>query len=211
MKIRSKPEVFIIESLDFGDEEDTCREGEIISSILGQSGKNCKYFYIRTKAEFEEVIEQFAKSKYRYLHLSMHGNKDGKHLHTTLDKIPFSELSRIVKPHLKNRRVFLSTCVTTNHRMAQALMPSSGCRSILGPVGDLEFRHAAILWASLYHVMFTADQKMMKQSVLREKAQEVADMFRVHLNYIRKDTSEEYDYEMEEIRPKQRFKKKPKK
>ncbi len=127
----SQPEVFIIESLEFDNEQENLFEGRIISQILAMSGKNCKYCYIRTKRELKALLEQFASSHYRYLHLSCHGNRDS--LFTTLDPLPFSDLGPLLKPHLRNRRLFVSACLATNEALADTIMPNSGCYSILGP------------------------------------------------------------------------------
>ena len=70
----SKPEVFIVESLSFADEREGRFEGRILSKILALSQKQCEYRYIRTKPELKAVLEQFASTHYRYLHLSCHGN-----------------------------------------------------------------------------------------------------------------------------------------
>lgn len=191
MTNNTKAEVFIVESLDFEDEAKRHFEGQVISEILRLGGKSCKYFYIRTKKEFREIIRQFSESRYRYLHLSCHGEEGGKALHTTLDRLDFASLAEIIKPHLSGRRLFLSSCSTTNRNIAKVLMKDSGCISILGPAQDIYFSDAAILWASLYHTMFSADRKLMKHSVLRGKAQEVATMFRVRLNFIRKQDDED--------------------
>lgn len=80
----------------------------------------------------------------------------------------------------------------TNDALAKRVMPGSGCYSILGPDKDIYFGDAAILWASLYHVMFSADAKAMKRATLRAKAQEVSNMYHVKLNYIRRETEEQY-------------------
>jgi hypothetical protein len=206
MKDTTVPELFIIESLAF-EEEEHHREGQIISSILRMSGKHCKYFYIRTKSELKNVVRQFGESKYRYLHLSCHGGWNHKSLHTTLHTIPFSELGTILRPHLRNRRVFLSSCSTTNKHIATALMKGSGCLSILGPLTDIHFDSAAILWSSLYHVMFKEDRKRMQHRNLMLKAQQTADIFRVRLNYIRKDLNKPGDFEIIAIDPKREPKK----
>jgi hypothetical protein len=71
----------------------------------------------------------------------------------------------------------------TNDKLARSLMPKSGCLSILGPDQSIQFADAAILWASLYHVMFAAGASAMKRRVLKAKAQEVANMYRVRLRY----------------------------
>lgn len=197
----SSPEVFIIESLTFADEQKERFEGRIISRILALSGKSCQYYYIRTKRELEEVLKGFSASAYRYLHLSCHG--DGAAMYTTLDRIPFSELALLVNPHLRNRRLFVSACSMTNAALAQAIMPRSGCYSILGPDEDVRFSDAAVLWASLYHVLFTADSSRMTRKVLKAKAQEVSDMFGVRLTYIGRAGSASRSYNLSTVAPKQ--------
>jgi hypothetical protein len=195
------PEVFIIESLNLSDEKHDRLEGQRISSMLKMSGKDCRYYYIRTRKELEWLLKEFASSRYRYLHLSCHGGSDNQTLHTTLDPIPFNTLQGILAPHLRGRRLFLSACSIANRFLAKRLMPESGCYSILGPHGSIYFHTAAMLWASLYHVMFTADEKFMTHPVLRGKAQEVADMFRVKLCYIRLNSKKEDGYDLFRINP----------
>jgi hypothetical protein len=69
------PEVFIVESLRFHDEEKDYYEGQIISDILRLNKKQSKYYYIRTKKELRAVLDKFRDSNYRYLHLSCHANR----------------------------------------------------------------------------------------------------------------------------------------
>jgi len=201
MSKSTESEVFIIESLDFDDEKQKRFEGHIISQILALSGKTCEYYYIRTKRELEEVVKIFSSSQYRYLHLSCHGDENGKAMHTTLDRIPFSDLSPILRPHLRDRRLFVSACSMTNDALAKHLMPQSGCYSILGPEKTIDFKDAAIFWASLYHVLFTADSSVMKHEMIRVKAKQTASMYRVRLNYIRRDKASEKGYALTPIAP----------
>jgi hypothetical protein len=201
MSVSTKPDVFIIESLGFDDEAAKLPEGRLISEMLAMSGKECKYFYVRTKRELVAVLKLFSESKYRYLHLSCHGSKSQQKLHTTLDAIPFVELGPILRPHLRNRRLFLSAYSMSNQFLARQLMPKSGCYSVLGPRNEILFRTAPILWASLYHVMFSADDATMKHAVLRVKAQEVANMFRVQLNFIRRKNEASEGYVIQRIIP----------
>lgn len=197
----SQPEIFIIESLNFEDERAKRFEGQIISQILALSGKKCEYCYIRTKRELKTLLEQFASSRYRYLHISCHGNKES--LYTTLDEVSFSDLSPLIRPYLNKRRLFLSACSATNRALAELIMPDSGCYSILGPDQDIYFSDAAILWASFYHVMFTADSTTMKYKVIKAKAQEVADMYRVKLTLIGHDEDRSDGYKIRTISPRQ--------
>src|SRR4051812_7684564 len=85
-KRRSHPEVFIIESLRFEDEEKGFFEGRILAEVLRMCGKSPEYFYFRTSAELVALAELFEKSKSRYLHISCHGT--ATEIETTLDRIP---------------------------------------------------------------------------------------------------------------------------
>lgn len=71
---KTRPEVFIIESLEFEDESEDRFEGKMLSHALRLSGKEPIYFYIRTRRELDEVLDFFEDSSYRYLHLSCHGS-----------------------------------------------------------------------------------------------------------------------------------------
>ena len=56
MSKETKPEVFIIESLQLEDEKENLYEGQIISQILHLSGRETQYYYIRTRRELEEIL-----------------------------------------------------------------------------------------------------------------------------------------------------------
>ena len=164
-KDKTIPSVFIIESLEFDDEQKGYFEGEVISNILNFSGIGCKYNYIRTKAEFEHFINEFQKSNYRYLHISCHGNT--KCLATTLDQIPFNELGIILQPVLDKKRLFISACSATNDKLADEIFPLTKCYSLIGPRKKPYMNDAAIFWASFYHLMFNHNSKAMKKDDLQ--------------------------------------------
>jgi len=128
---KTKPSVFIIESLRFKDEQRGNLEGHLLQQILHLSGKVAEYVYIRTAREFEEVLDHFYDSNYRYLHISCHGNDS--EIALTLDTLDFSQFGRLTQPVLKNRRLFISACDVVNHKLASAVIPSSECQSIVGP------------------------------------------------------------------------------
>ncbi len=89
MKI--KPEVFIIESLDPDDEGNGRFEGSILARMLRLHEKSPKYRYVRTREQFEEAVEQFSNSRYRYLHISAHGDPEGM-CTTNQEEIDYDEL-----------------------------------------------------------------------------------------------------------------------
>ena len=177
--MNGKPEVFIIESLRLDDERNNRFEGQIISQILALSGKKCEYYYVRTSRELKRFLAVFTRSKYRYLHLSCHG--DPQSMATTFDTLTLAGFADLVRPHLESKRLFVSACAMTNETLAKEIIPDSGCFSILGPDENIAFNDAAILWASLYHVLFTADPNAITRVGLTAKAQEVSNMYRVRL------------------------------
>ena len=175
------PKVFIIESLSFEDEKKDLFEGKILSAILKLSKIESQYFYIRTKKELKEVIEMFNNSDYRYLHISCHGGNDS--ICMTLDDIPYAEFGNILKYSLYNKRLFLSACSSVNIKLAQSIIPSSDCYSIIGPEDEIAFRDATIMWASFYHLMFNENSKNMLREGLMKNLQKVVDTFGETLNY----------------------------
>jgi hypothetical protein len=182
---KSRPEVFIIESLGLDDETGNLFEGRILSQILHLSGKKSIYYYVRTKAEFKIMLSEFKKSRYRYLHLSCHGSKDA--IHTTIDEIPFDELKDMLCPVLDKRRLFLSACSMANKNLAQKIFLNSECLSVVGPKSDIEFNDAAIMWASFYHLMFKSNPVAMKHVIVEKNMQSVVSMFNVPMRYYRKN------------------------
>src|SRR5712664_5020891 len=70
---RTTPTVCIVESLDFL-QEDSLKEGEIISRTLRLSEKPAHYTYLRSSDEMKAFVKEFGRSKHRYLHVSCHGN-----------------------------------------------------------------------------------------------------------------------------------------
>lgn len=199
MTADTEPEVFVIESLKFKDEHANLFEGDIISRILGLGGKECKYYYVRTRKELRSVLGFFEESRYRYLHLSCHANNES--MATTLDDIPFTDLGKMLNGRLDGRRVFLSACSMASEKLAAELMPDSGCFSILGPSEDVIISNSAIMWASLYHLMFKADHRVMKRETLSEKARVVGAAFGIRLNLFVKDGNEERGYRLIKVRP----------
>ena len=178
---KTKPNVFMIESLDFEDEESNYYEGQIISQILNFGKIEHKYYYIRTKAELIRLIEEFDKSNYRYLHISMHGNANS--LGTTLDDLPFKELSNILQNSLDNKRLFISACSAVNEFLATEIFGLTDCFSIIGPHEDVNMDDAAIFWASFYHLMFKQNSISMKREILKATLKKLVATHNIPITY----------------------------
>lgn len=195
----SKPDVFIIESLGFDDERDELYEGKILSNILELNGKNPIYYYIRTKREFEEVLDFFEDSRYRYLHLSCHGSKNS--METTLDSITFTELEEILKPCLSYRRLFLSACSMVNKSLAKSILADSKCHSIIGPYAPVRFSDSAIFWASFYHLMFAENDNSMVLKDIRSSIKKLTNLYEVPINYYSASTKLKQGFSYRKINP----------
>jgi hypothetical protein len=180
--LNTKADVFIIESLDPDDEGNGRFEGAIISSVLRLHGKEPKYRYVRTREQFEDAVKEFGRSRYRYLHISAHGDPEGM-VTTNQEEIDYDELSSLLRPRMRNKRPFLSACSMVHEDLAKHLIPGSGCYSVIGPDEDIHFHRAAIFWASLYHLMFWKDSEKFTRRQLQKALLETSNLFEVKVRF----------------------------
>jgi len=191
--------VFIIESLNFDDERNRRFEGRFLSQILRLGEKASAYYYVQTTEEFEKALRLFQKSGYRYLHLSCHGNRAS--ISTTLDEISFPDLGKLLEPYLDNKRLFVSACSAVNDYLAECIIPSSKCNSIIGPTRKILFSDAAITWASFYHLVFKENPEKITKDQILPTLHSVADTFQVSLNFFWLDSQSDKGYEKALIFP----------
>jgi hypothetical protein len=184
-KLKTKKALFIIESLEYEDEK-TRREGRILQQVMRLSGADVKYIYIRTQQELGFALEQFRKSKYRYLHISCHGDRHS--IAFTLDKtVPFEDLAAEIRPYLKGRRLFFSACSVVNDELATAILPKSGCYSIVGPRNRINFDDALLMWASFYHLAFRDNDDGLRGGKIRWMLRRIRHTFGIEFDYYRSD------------------------
>jgi hypothetical protein len=188
----TKSGLFIIESLKFEDEKDGFYEGEVISKILNFARIKHSYYYIRTRAELEEMIQIFNDSNYRYLHISCHGNTDA--IYTTLDKISFNDLSLILENSLDKKRLFLSACSATNQALANKIFTTTECFSIIGPNKSIYMEDAAIFWASFYQLMFKINSNGMVYDDIYKVLTKLIDIHEVPMKFFRSSRETEIGY-----------------
>jgi hypothetical protein len=183
---KTAAEFFILESLDWDDEEHY-REGKILSRTLRMSGKSPIYRYFRTRKELKRLLHEFANSGYRYLHISCHGAPQG--IHTTMDFISTDELCDMFGSILDRRRLFLSTCDATTRDLASRVFATSACYSVCGPAREINFDDAVILWTTLYHLLFKEDPDKINRERLRRFLGNCATLLDVQLRaYVRTGT-----------------------
>lgn len=176
------PDVYVIETLNPDDEGNGRFEGAVLSQILRLHGKNPKYRYVRTRQQFEKAVRNFGASGYRYLHISAHADSEGM-CTTNQDEIDYDELADLLRPHMKGRRLFLSACSMVHEELAAEVIPGSGCYSVVGPTQDIRFTDAAVVWSSIYHLMFARNASKMVHKDLKAQLQRVTELFDVRLAY----------------------------
>ena len=176
------PDVFIIESLDPDDEGNGRFEGGVISHVLRLHEKNPRYTYVRTRSKFLDAVHEFGDSEYRYLHISSHGNEIGMYT-TNQDEISYKEMGEILTPVLTKKRLFLSACSMTNERMAQNIIPITGCTSVIGPTEEISFSDAAVFWPAVYHLVFSHNRQSIDKQTLKRNLKRVGATFDVSMGY----------------------------
>jgi hypothetical protein len=159
------PDVFIIESNSLKNEKDRYSEGEMLCQLLRMIGKKPEYRYIRTAKELRVMAKEFAKSRYRYLHMGCHGSHDAFGL--TLDVVSFQDYADIIGSVIDDRRLFLSACSIAQPKLAEAVFKKARPYSITGPSEDIEFSDAAIVWGALYRLLFKNDPQAIEGGVVR--------------------------------------------
>lgn len=172
------PEVFIFESLSREDEMAKRFEGQVLADMLRLAGKNPKYYYFQSEDELPHLIGLYRQSKYRYLHISLHA--DEKHVGFTNSKITYKKFAAHFAGHLPLRRLFFSACQAGNQNFVEAMAAKNkGMHSIVAPAEDIQFDHAAALWASFYISMFTENEKAMKSSNIEKRLRALITLFPV--------------------------------
>ena len=176
-----QPDVFIIESLHEQDHLDGRLEGELIRQLLMMGGRNPIYRCVKSYQQFIDAISEFEASQYRYLHLSCHGNESG--LGFYFGFMIFEDFVGLIHDKLTNTRVFISACEVVNHHLANLLIPSSKCYSLIGPYEPINFDDAAIIWASYYYLAFKNDQKVMDRKFINRTFFTLTKLYQINLNY----------------------------
>jgi hypothetical protein len=180
------PEVFIIESLELGDERKARREGEVLAAVLRMCGKRPLYYYIRTRAELALMGRLFQASNYRYLHISCHGGKNS--LSTTLDVVDYEEFATVFAGRLKNRRLFVSACSAGNAKFAKLVRgQNEGVISVAAPAKDIQFDHAVAFWSSFYVKTFSMNARSMSSDRIAGVLRPLAALFGEPVHLSRKD------------------------
>ena len=147
--MKTIPDVFIIESLNPGDEGNGRFEGSVVSHTLRLHDKRPICNYVRTRKQFQKAVLRFGESNYRYLHISAHANSEGM-CTTNQDEIDYRTFAEIVAPHMSKKRLFLSACSMAKKKLAEKIIPQSDCYSVVGPRRKVSFSSTCSKTAKLF-------------------------------------------------------------
>lgn len=200
----NKTGVFVIESRKIKEEAKGKKQGLILTEIMALLGMKSEYRYIRTQKELGEMIRQYYKSNFRYLHFSMHGvsNKKDKPVSKfslSLDQVSYDTFCKsIIENNTgknEKRRLFISACNVLDDITTQFEYRNNSFISIVSPSAKIRTSIAPLVWATFYHDMFTIEKKSMANSDIRENLDRICDLFNVKFNgYFRKgNDSNQYE------------------
>lgn len=171
-------DVFIIESLTKADETRHRYEGQRLAELLRLSGKNPKYFYFQSKKELPHLLELFKLSEYRYLHVSCHASSNV--VATTNEDLTYAQFAGLLKGYLKLRRVFFSACELGNELFTTCLAGTNkGMHSVVAPAEEIDFDHAAAIWAAFYVSVFARNAEAMSGNDIRQRIETLCTLFPV--------------------------------
>ncbi|MFV8517096.1 hypothetical protein [Bacillus sp. SBS7] len=161
-----KSGVFIIESNEMKEEDESKFEGKILMEMLNLIGINVQYKYIRTTKELKAMINKFQESNYKYLHIACHGNEQEIGLTLEEDGVAFESLGKMFKGKMEKRRLFLSSCsVMKGNRIEKGLLGTNFI-SITGPTQDIYFSDAVVFWVAFYHNLFSEKRKKKMKKIM---------------------------------------------
>lgn len=169
--------VYIIEFLRGDDYPD----GDNLHEILKLSLIKTEYKWVDTKEEFKTALQDFNKSKFRYLHISCHADERG--LEINGDEITNVEFQQMTAKYLNDKRLFLSACKGANRQLASLIVSKNNAYSLVGIPINLDFDKSALFWPSFYHLINEVDTKKMKRLQIIDIIKKLVDLFNVPVNF----------------------------
>lgn len=173
--------VFIIESMDSENESKGKLDGYVLKLMLDLCDIPNQYYYLRTKIELENIILEFEKSEFQFLHISCHGSESK--LFLTYESLTFEELGNMLGYYLYAKRLFLSACKLAIFEFAEQFIPKYNCYSVVGTPTNIDYDKAAIFWSSFYYLMYSTNEERMIQGEILQALINASKLFDMTLNY----------------------------
>ena len=193
--------VFIIESLPENDPALSRRDGEILVKQLALTLQKPKYVFAKNKVEFQNALNDFKKSKCRFLHISCHGEKGGNVVRLGTDPVNFREFAQMFPGRLQNNRITFSTCFVGQGKLFREIFKvnNTAVHSILGFCKGVDVELASAFWIAYYTLVTRLtyagrrsqqnDTDRIHVSGLAKIVERLSALFHVDikLNYVSKD------------------------
>lgn len=194
--------VFIIESLPENDPTLSRRDGEILAKQLELTLQKPKYVFAKNKIEFQNALNDFKKSKCRFLHISCHGEKGGNVIRLGTDLVNFKEFAQMFRGRLQNNRITFSTCFVGQGRLFREMFKvnDTAVHSIMGFCKSVDVELASAFWIAYYTLVTRLtyagrrspqnDTDQIHVSGLAKIVERLSALFHVdvRLNYVSKDS-----------------------
>ncbi|QEM03733.1 hypothetical protein DIU31_009485 [Mucilaginibacter rubeus] len=175
--------VYIIESLNDGDYFD----GENLNGILTVAKIPVIYRYALSVSSLKELLQDFKRSKFRYLYLSCHADEDGIEING--EAISYRELQHM-SGNMKDVRIFMSACKGVNRPFAKLMIGKSKILSLIGSPDDIDQDKAAVFWPAFFYIMKESDEKKMVRSNISITLKKLINLFDLPINYYSKITGD---------------------
>jgi hypothetical protein len=182
---------YIIESLTSSDIND----GKIFHASLQAMGQfNPIYKNVVDLKELSDALHDFAKSAYKYLFISAHGDEENLYLvNEAVNSYDLLNLSI----DLTERRVFMSSCRGGSYLFAKYFI-KKGAYSVVGTPDDLNQAVAVAIWPTMVIVFDRLNKGHLNFSELNSTLIILAKIYEIRLVYysfIRKQVKmKEYVY-----------------
>lgn len=167
---------FIIESLS----SDDIKDGKILYNALRSVKKyNPIYKKVNTKKEFQNEIEIFSYSNYKYLFISSHGDEENIILNQ--GKVNAYDIKEM-NINIKKRRIFMSTCKGGSFLLAKYFL-QKGAYSLIGTPIDLSQIVATSLWTTMVIVFDRLNDKNIQFKELDKTIKLMTSIYKVPFAY----------------------------
>lgn len=166
-------DVFIIESLPAENPHD----GKLLFDVLKMMGKNPIYRKVKDADDFENALNDYKQSKYRFLHISCHGNKSQVFFEEGMvDYLGFGNL--FANHSLPVTRIFFSACCLGNQALSKAIITANkAVHSIVAPTQKIPFDLALIAWSTFYVKAFGWNRDGISENTILMTMRQIANLF----------------------------------
>ena len=140
-------------------------------------GKNPIYRKVKDADDFENALNDYKQSKYRFLHISCHGNKSQVFFEEGMvDYLGFGNL--FANHSLPVTRIFFSACCLGNLALSKAIITANkAVHSIVAPTQKIPFDLALIAWSSFYVKAFGWNKDGISENTILMTMRQIANLF----------------------------------